>query len=184
MATANLKSRRLTLRPLTERDAGELFKAVETSREGLKRRLLWVGGVQGAEDQKRFIVEAQAAAERGDDLVWGVFESKADALVGVVSLDKQSSKERTQARLTVWIRTDKQDRGYCTEVGRTVLECGFRRLNCHRLFARIDPTNRAFRRVLKKLGFRYEGCLRDDKRLNGRWIDQECWGLLKVEWKR
>ncbi len=184
MATANLKSRRLTLRPLTESDAEELFEAVETSREALKRRLLWVGGVRGVEDQKRFIAQAQAVAEKGDELVLGVFESKTDALVGVVSLDKQSSKERTQARLAVWIRADKQDRGYCTEAGRAVLECVFRRLNCHRLFARIDPTNRAFRRVLKKLGFHYEGCLRDDKRLNGRWIDQECWGLLKTEWKK
>ena len=26
--------------------------------------------------------------------------------------------------------------------------------------------------------------LRKHKRLNGRWVDQECWGLLKTEWKR
>lgn len=184
MASANLKSRRLTVRPLTEGDAQGLFEAVESSRESLKRRLLWVGDIRRAEDQKGFINDAIAAAERGDELTWGVFETKMNALVGVVSLDKESSKERTKARFAVWIRFDKQDRGYCTEVGKVVLECGFRRLNCHRLFARIDPTNRAFRRVLKKLGFHYEGCLRDDKRLNGRWIDQECWGLLKAEWKK
>lgn len=38
------------------------------------------------------------------------------------------------------------------------------------------------RKVLQSLEFRYEGCLRQDLRLNGRWIDQECWGLLRAEW--
>jgi ribosomal-protein-alanine N-acetyltransferase len=184
MATVELKSRRLFLRPLIESDAKELFGAIEASREILKRRLRWVGEVRSIEDERRFIAEATATMETGDLLLWGIFDSKTSALVGVVGLDKLSSKERTQACFSIWINSSKQDKGYATEVGRVVVECAFRKLNCHRLFVRMDPSNRAFRRVLKKIGFKYEGCLRDDKRLNGRWIDQECWGLLKSEWKK
>ena len=95
-----------------------------------------------------------------------------------------SADGRAQARLGIWIRSERQDKGYGVEATRLVVEHGFRKLGLHRLYARLEPSNRVFRRVLKKLGFRYEGCLRDDKRLNGRWIDQECWGLLKAERKR
>ncbi|MBI2362306.1 MAG: GNAT family N-acetyltransferase, partial [Elusimicrobia bacterium] len=69
-----------------------------------------------------------------------------------------------------------------TEAGRLMVDHAFRRMELRRLWARLDPANRAFRHVLKKLGFRYEGCLRADKRLNGRWIDQECWGMLRSDW--
>lgn len=184
MATVDLKTRRLFLRPLVESDAKALFGAVEASREALKRRLRWVGDVRSTEDERRFIAESLSAMETGDLLLWGVFESKTDELAGVVSLDKFSLKERTQACFSTWINASMQDKGYATEAGRVVVECAFRKLNCHRLFVRMDPSNRAFRRVLKKIGFKYEGCLRDDKRLNGRWINQECWGLLKSEWKK
>jgi ribosomal-protein-alanine N-acetyltransferase len=57
-------------------------------------------------------------------------------------------------------------------------------MQLHRLYARIDPANRPSRKVLKKLRFRYEGTLREDKRLNGRWVHQECWGMLRSEWQR
>jgi ribosomal-protein-alanine N-acetyltransferase len=92
--------------------------------------------------------------------------------------------ERGQAALGAWVRSDRQDKGYAAEAGRLLVEHAFRKLGLYRIYARIDPANRPFRKVLKKLGFRYEGCLRGDRRLNGRWVDQECWGLLKAEWKR
>jgi RimJ/RimL family protein N-acetyltransferase len=184
MATDKVSTRRLLLRPLNEADAEDLFAAVEASREILKRRLSWVDDVKSVEDEHAFISAAALGMEAGDLIVLGVFEAKSEALVGVASLDKLSSKEPTQARLAVWIRSDRSDKGLGTEVGRALVEVAFKKLNCHRLFVRMDPANRGFRRVLKKIGFKYEGCLRDDKRLNGRWVDQECWGLLKAEWKK
>lgn len=184
MATADLRTRRLLLRPLDDADAEELFAAVDSSREKLKRRLNWVSAVSCVEDERRFIAESGRAMVAGDLLLWGIFEGKSQRLIGTASLDKITSPERSQANFAVWIRADKQDKGFSTEAGKAVVECAFKKLNCHRLFVRLDPSNRAYRRVLKKLGFRYEGCLRDDKRLNGRWVDQECWGLLKAEWKK
>ncbi|TPW17152.1 MAG: ribosomal-protein-alanine N-acetyltransferase, partial [Elusimicrobia bacterium] len=111
------------------------------------------------------------------------FEAKGGALAGVVALKEFAPAERGHARLSLWVRTGRTDRGFATEAGRLVVEHAFKRLELRRLSARLDPANRAFRHVLKKLGFRYEGCLRADKRLNGRWIDQECWGMLRGDKK-
>ncbi|MBI3297586.1 MAG: GNAT family N-acetyltransferase [Elusimicrobia bacterium] len=181
MAEGILEGRRLVLRPLAEADAAELGSAVADSREALRKRLGWAAPDPAPGDAAAFIAAVRAAAEARTALSWGVFEAKGGALAGVASLDELQPAERGHARLALWVRTGRTDRGYATEAGRLVVEHAFKTLALRRLSARLDPVNRAFRRVLKRLGFRYEGCLRADKRLNNRWIDQECWGMLRSD---
>jgi len=178
---SELIGRRVRLRTLSDSDAAPLFEAVESSREALKRWFSWVPKAGGAGDEAAFIRTSREEAERGESRGWGVFESRSERLAGVASVGGLAPPERGRGRFCVWIRSDRRDRGYATEAGRLLVEHAFRRLNLHRLFARIDPANRGARRVLRKLGFRYEGRLRDDSKINGRWIDTECWGLLKAE---
>lgn len=179
-----LAGRRVRLRPLSLEDAQPLFEAVESSREALKRWLAWVPGALGVQDEAAFLRRAEEEASRGESSVWGLVEVRTGFLVGVVSLGELSPAERARGRLGVWVQADRRGRGYATEGARLLVEHAFRKLNLHRVFSRIDPTNRAGRRVLRKLGFRYEGRLRDDWKINGRWIDHECWGLLKTDWKK
>ena len=181
MAKDKLETRRVYLRALTKDDATPLFEAVDASRDVLKRRLRWVSSVEAEADTRAFIA---SAAKDKTAKVWGIFEHKDDRLVGVASLEDMLDDKRARATIGFWIVVDRQDKGLGSEVGRAVVEHAFRKLDRHRLQARIDPSNRAFRKVLKKIGFSYEGCLRSDNRLNGRWIDRECWGMLQADWKR
>ena len=181
---AELVGRRVRLRPLADSDADPLFEAVDSSREALKRWLSWVPKAEGAGEEAAFIRRAREEAARSESSVWGVFESRSERLAGVASLGGLAPSERGRGRFCVWIRADRRDRGYATEAGRLLVGHAFRRSGLHRIFARIDPANRGARRVLRKVGFRYEGRLRDDSKINGRWVDTECWGLLKAERKR
>ncbi|MBI5202590.1 MAG: GNAT family N-acetyltransferase [Elusimicrobia bacterium] len=178
----SLAGRRLKLRPLVDGDAPALFEAIAASKLSLRRRFRWVEAVHAESDAAAFIRSSAEAAERGATFVFGAFETKNDKLVGIVAFDPVMSHAQ-RAQLALWIRTGEEDKGYAVEAGRLAVDYGFRKLALHRLSARIDPTNRAARKVLQKIGFHYEGCLRQDKRLNSRWIDQECWGQLKSEWK-
>jgi RimJ/RimL family protein N-acetyltransferase len=179
-----LTGKRVRLKPLAAADAPALFDAVESSREALKRWLVWVSEAAAQGDEAAFIRRSGAESARGEASVWGLFEVRDGPLVGVVSLDALAPGDRARGRLCVWVRADRRSRGYATEGGRLLVDHAFRKLGLHRVFSRIDPTNRAGRRVLRKLGFRYEGRLRDDWKINGRWIDHECWGLLKTDWKK
>lgn len=184
---ARVAGRRLVLRPLVEADAPALWEAVEASRESLKRRLGWAAGALDADAELGFIRAAAAAAAGGRGQTWGVFEAPrggGEGRVAGVAAVKAEGRDPLRLRLGLWVRTDRQDRGYGSEAARLAAEHAFKRLGARRLWARLDPSNRAFRKVLKRLDFRYEGCLRAHKRLNGRWVDQECWGLLRTEWKR
>ncbi|MBI4052251.1 MAG: GNAT family N-acetyltransferase [Elusimicrobia bacterium] len=182
--TDSLKARRLFLRPLEESDAAALFEAVHKSREILKRRLDWISEVHSQEDSLRFIRKAVQEKTDGTGAYFGIFEKRNQELVGVAGLSLLVGQNASRAKLGMWVRSDKQNQGYATEAARSVCEYGFRDLNLHRIYARIDPANRSSRKVLMKLGFRYEGSLRDEKKLNGRWINHECWGFLKDEWKK
>lgn len=178
-----LEGRRLILRPLTEQDAPQLFESVHSSRDALRRRLAWARDVQSQEDSLKFIRKASEDGTKSGQMVFGIFELKSHRHLGVISLMSVQEAD-SRAELGYWVRSDRHDKGYATESGRLLLDHAFRKLGLHRVYARIDPANRASRKVLQKLGFRYEGCLRDEKSLNGRWVNQECWGLLKDEWKR
>lgn len=144
---------KVELRPLGDKEAASLREAVEAGREQLKRRF-------GDEPP----LEGQA-----------IVELRTGRVVGVASVK--------DGELRLWVRPDRQDRGLAGEAGRLALARAFKKEGLHRVHARIDPANRPARKVLQKLGFHYEGCLRQHKRLNGRWVDQECWGILKSEWK-
>jgi ribosomal-protein-serine acetyltransferase len=169
------------LRPLEAGDAEALFAAIEASRKPLQRRLGWAAAVKTAADCGDFIGRGAAAREAKEELVYGVFERGKGELVGVVALQNLRATPGL-AGVSGWVRADKVLKGRGTEALRLLVGRAFRSDGLLRLYARIDPLNRAARKVVQKLGFQYEGRLRREKRLNGRWIDQECWGLLKSEW--
>lgn len=180
----SLETKRLLLRPLSPADAGAVYEALQTSREALRRRLCWIDEVRSAVDEESFLLAADERRERGQALVFGVFERAGRAFLGVVSLAAIETVHASKAELSAWVRTDLQDRGFGSEAVRAACDHAFHNLGLHRLYVRIDPANRPSRKVLKKLKFHYEGTLREDKRLNGRWIHQECWGMLRSEWQR
>ncbi|MBI3548760.1 MAG: GNAT family N-acetyltransferase [Elusimicrobia bacterium] len=179
-ATAEaLRSRKVRLRPFLPADARGLADAVEESLAELRRRFAWASAEQPY-DAPAFVRRASRAPR---DTAFALVEPRTERLLGAAWLAEAPDGEDGRLRLSLWVRKARAGRGCATEAGRLLVEHAFRKLGAHRLYARIDPANRAGRAVIRKLGFRYEGCLREDKRLNGRWVDQECWGLLKAEWK-
>ena len=56
-------------------------------------------------------------------------------------------------------------------------------MNLHRIEANIDIANERSRKLLLKLGFSYEGNLRQRYVNNGRFEDEHYFGLLTHEWK-
>lgn len=172
-----LGGRRLLLRPLKASDAAALVDAVELSRGVLARR---AGLPAGDFDGPGFVARCAGESRRGASVSWGIFERRTGALAGLAKLEGLPEG----ALLGGWVRTDLQGRGYATEAARAALEGAFGALGLHRVRARIEPSNRAARKVLRRAGFRYEGRLRAEAKLNGRWVDQECWGVLRDEWSR
>lgn len=60
---------------------------------------------------------------------------------------------------------------------------GFEHMGLHRIYAYVNPQNRAAKRLLGKSPFRKEGYLRECRRWGNRYVDLELYGLLKKEWE-
>ena len=134
------QGRRLLLRPLAEADAPALFAAVDSSREVLRRRLRWVPAAVSPEDSRGFILACGEARRRGEREDFGVFEARSGALAGVASLQAILAVPGL-AEFSLWIRSDRRDRGYGAEAGRLLAAHAFRRDELQKLYARLDPAN-------------------------------------------
>ena len=170
---------RLALRPLGAADAAALLDAIEASREALKRRFRWPAAVISPEQCAEYVSRTIAREAEGKEIVRGAFSLKSGELIGVGALQRLDENPGV-AELSLWVRDDRTGKGYAKDLGQALIELAFKG-RVHRLYVRLDPANRNARQVIKRLGFKYEGLLRREKKLNGRWIDQECWGRLKED---
>ena len=86
------------------------------------------------------------------------------------------------AKLGYAIGADHWGHGYATDASRVLLRFAFSTLGRHRVTAAIGPENEASIRVVKRLGFTYEGHLRDHVFTNGDWRDSLLYSLLADEY--
>lgn len=86
-----------------------------------------------------------------------------------------------QATIGYTVTPTEQGRGYATEAVGAVIDSLFDEAHLHRVVAGIDPQNIASRRLLDKLGFRYEGRAVQSTFVRGEWVDDDRFALLRSE---
>lgn len=112
---------------------------------------------------------------------WAVTEAGDDRLVGTVTLGSWDRKNR-RAEVGFIVRPDRQGRGLASAAVRTALRFGVDAMALHRVEADVDPDNAGSIRLLERLGFRYEGRLRDRWfTFVGEWKDSLIYGLLAAD---
>lgn len=73
--------------------------------------------------------------------------------------------------------------GYGTESMRLMLQYGFKELNLNRIYLRVYETNLRGISSYEKAGFKQEGRLRQDRFMDGKYIDVLLMSVLRSEWK-
>lgn len=72
--------------------------------------------------------------------------------------------------------------GYATEALKAVIDHLFNQLNKHRITASLDPNNTSSIALIERLGFRKEAHFKESLLLNGEWVDDVVYAILKKEW--
>ncbi|MEZ5174646.1 MAG: GNAT family protein [Acidimicrobiia bacterium] len=174
-------TKRLMLRPFRRRDASSFHEAVEASRTELQPWLPWIHGYDRGFAQ-RFIRESVASWAEGRAFDFAIRAMPdLDRHLGNVSIWPTSHQNRT-GEIGYWIRSGETGRGYGTEAAAVALGVGFEELGMHKLVLRIAVGNAASERMAAKLGFTYEGILRDEVKIGPTWVDHSSWSLLHNEW--
>lgn len=129
------------------------------------------------EDLREFIKIARTSK----DLYLAICLKKNKKHIGGISLAPINLIHRT-AGLNIMIG-DKSEWGkkYGEEAVSALIKHAFMNMNLNKLWA--ESPNPAFNAVVKKLGWVHEGTKRKMFLLDGEYIDMECYGILKSEFK-
>ena len=170
------------LRPFRRRDLTAVDEAVRASLPQLAQFLPWAVGYNKNTTQHFIRDSATAWAEgRAFDFTIRDADSPNEHL-GNVSI-WWVSRPNSIGEIGYWIRSDATSRGVGTEAAGRMLQVGFDELGMHRITLRIAVGNRPSERIAEKLGFTYEGTLRDEVKVGSVWLDHTVWGLLEAEWR-
>jgi RimJ/RimL family protein N-acetyltransferase/predicted enzyme related to lactoylglutathione lyase len=101
--------------------------------------------------------------------------------VGTVAL-KNVSRVNGHAEIGYHVAEAHQRRGIGTFAVSACLDLAFADVDFHRVFATISAHNLASQSLAHKLGFRREACLREHHRIEGRFVDQLVFAVLRDEW--
>lgn len=116
-----------------------------------------------------------------ENLLFAIVDRKTDQHIGNVTLNHIDWTHRTADTGLVIGRKEFWGKGYAYEAWFLVIGYALRRLGLRKLIAGAVERNKSSVEVLKKLGFRVEGTLRQEFYLDGEYLDVLRFGLLAEE---
>ncbi len=113
-------------------------------------------------------------------IYWAIARKKDDVLIGAVGFNYWN-RDHSRGELSYDLDKAYWGKGVMTRVVRTVLGFAFTQMDMHRVEATVAPTNKASIAILRKLQFKREGILREQKLLRGKFYDAIMLSLLQRE---
>jgi ribosomal-protein-alanine N-acetyltransferase len=174
----SLTTQRLHLRPVQLADAEALFaiRSDQQVTEPYGRE-----PYQAIEDAHATIQRFQELYERREAIFWVITFKGTDTFIGSCTLfqfdpDFQCAETGYELHRAYWRQ------GIMAEAMPSILTYGFTDLGLHRIEANVGAGNTPSRNVILKLGFIYEGNVRQRYYFHGQYADQPRFGLLEDEW--
>jgi RimJ/RimL family protein N-acetyltransferase len=129
-------------------------------------------------DEERKYIEHLVASKT--DLAYSIFfrDEGDETYLGQCSLN-QIYWPAGNGRLFVVIRKEAQGWGYGTEAIKELLKKAWDELNLHKVFLIVRKDNRHAQAKYLKLGFDFEGILRDEYCVNGKYYDMVRMGIVR-----
>jgi len=176
-AQPTLHTERLVLRPFAPADAPAVH-AIVSDRE-IAANTLHIPHPYPDGMAAEWIGTQAPKWEKGDGAVFAAVLRDGGELVAAVGLEVEPPHRR--AELGYWVARAHWSRGYATEAGRAVVAFGFAELGLNRVQARHYARNPSSGAVMRKLGMRWEGRLREHVYKWGTYEDLEIYGILRCE---
>lgn len=146
---------RLVLTPVGRGDAGDLYRLHWD--QGVA---CWFGGRWTAQMALHNAADMARSWENIGVHKWLAYERSTGTLVGRGGLSRSfvDGAERLEVGWT--LLSERRGHGYATEIGRAALAFAFDDLGADEVVAFIEPNNTRSRRVMERLGMRYERDIR------------------------
>lgn len=171
------ESDRLVLQPMELDDAPELLEYC-SDRDLLKH--LPLEYTETLEDARRCIQNFRTMYAAKRLAPWGVTLKETGKHIGICGFESWNPFA-DRAEIGFVIARRHWRKGLATEAATRVMRFGFEKMNLHRIEARAKRENESSTQLLRKMGFQYEGYLREHGYWNGVYHNLELYSMLRDE---
>ncbi|HVB19584.1 MAG TPA: GNAT family protein [Acidimicrobiales bacterium] len=179
-----LHGRRVVLRTLGEHDYEGWLEVRVRCRDWLVKWEPRSAHASNLPEDQRSFASRCALRERerqlGTGYGFGIFVDQ--RFVGEITLSSIQRGPLQSAFIGYWIDEAFAGRGLMPESVITLLQYAFQSLRLHRVEINIIPRNAASRRVVEKLGVRFEGIAERYLEIDGAWEDHARYAITSEEW--
>jgi ribosomal-protein-serine acetyltransferase len=170
----------LSLKLVETRDAEHIFALTDESRKYLREFLPWLDGTTKVEDTREFIrLCLKGFSENKSVTTVIIYQGKIAGVAGYNELDWSNKV----AYIGYWLGERYQGNGIMTRVAHALTDYALSEWKLNRVDIRAAVQNKKSRAIPERLGFQYEGLIRQAEWLYDHFVDNAVYGMLAADWK-
>lgn len=171
-----LSSNRLTLRPVQRDDQAFIFNGLSHP-EVIRYYGVSYDTFEATSDQMDWYEQLH---QNGTGAWWLVLEASTNRFLGAGGLNDLAEDHR-KAEIGFWLLPEAWGNGYMKEAFPLILNYAFHHRNLHRIEGFVDQGNANCKRALSKVGFTYEGTMRDCEVKDGLPLSIDIYSRLSTD---
>ena len=173
-----LYTKSLILKKMTLKDAEDLFEYA--SDPEVTKYVTWAPH-KSIDDSIDFLKSVLRRYENNEVSEWGIVYKENNKFIGtcgyVLWVPVHSLAEIAYA-----LSWEYWGKGLVTEAVKEVIKHGFEKMNLNRIYARCFVENIGSQKVLEKVGMKFEGILREQMFIKGKFSDMKIYSILRKEY--
>jgi len=116
------------------------------------------------------------------DIIFEIWHRKDNKTIGTAGFSDINWFNRNTNLFAIIGESDYWGQDIGPEVGRLLVDYGFEELNFHKIYAKIYSPNKRSLRTAEKIGFKYEGTLKEQIYVDGEFVDDLRFAIFKRNW--
>lgn len=175
-----LQTSRLVLRPMTMRDAQDIYDY--SCDKEVARHVLWDAHRSVADSRAylRFIIRQY---REGLPSSYGIVLKETNRVIGTIGF-MWMNQDNSTVEVGYSLARAHWNQGLMTEALSALIDMAFTKLNLHRIEAQHETSNPASGHVMQKCGMRKEGTLRGRIFNKGKFVDVDLYAILREDWEK
>ncbi len=164
---------------LTEHDAAAIFSLVEQYRPYLRQWLSWVDYTRSVEDERAFIRTLQAQYIENNGFACAIWYR--GQIAGTISYHPINWAQH-KVEIGYWLAAPFQGKGLMTKSCQAMVTYAFDTLKLNKVEIRCAIGNTRSSAIPQRLGFRFEGVIKQGEWLYDHFVDLFLYGMFASEW--
>lgn len=175
-----LRGSRVVLKSIELEEAEALFNLIDSSREHLTKWLPWVDYVRSVDDERHIVEQWIYEMQMRAAIHLGII--KDGEMSGIISTH-QIDWLNQRTSIGYWIAKNRTRNHLATEATAVLMAYLFDNLKLHRIYIQAATDNEPSNRVIRKLGFKLEGVLKENERIREVFLDHNIYGMMEQDFR-